>query len=67
MSIIIRYYYVIIHRACLGYGCIKKDLELRLFGGAQMVRKNDVFNIKDSKLGLKEILKWQMNIQMNRC
>ena len=55
---------LIIHRACLGYGCIKKDLELRLFGGAQMVRKNDVFNIGIRNIEMVKLVLSQMGMQI---
>lgn len=32
-------------RVCLGYGCEESELEIRLFGGAESGRKDDVFNI----------------------
>jgi len=36
---------LLIHKMCIGYGCIKEELEVRLFGGAESVRKDDIFNI----------------------
>jgi chemotaxis protein CheD len=66
-SIIRLYYYAVtavplfINKLCNNYGCSKTHLEIQLFGGADSIRMNDVFQIgkknihyvKESLEGLK--------------
>ncbi len=46
---------MLINKVCLGYGCNKEGLELKLYGGAKSVRKKDVFNIVKGKGNEKKI------------
>ena len=55
---------LLIHKACLGYGCTKGELELRLFGGAESIRKDDVFNIGIRNIKMVESVLSQMNLKM---
>lgn len=49
---------LLIHEMCLEYECIKKNLEIRLYGGAESINKNDIFNIGKRNLEMvKSILK----------
>lgn len=48
---------LLLRELCLGYGCDKNSLLVRLFGGAQSGYFNDVFNIGERNLkAIKEIL-----------
>lgn len=50
-SIIRPYYYAstgipkIINEICSQYGCLKGELEINLYGGADSIRQDDIFNI----------------------
>jgi len=35
----------LINKMCSEFGCLKGELEVKLFGGAKAVRRNDMFNI----------------------
>jgi chemotaxis protein CheD len=36
---------LLINKMCREYGCLKGELEIRIFGGADSIRDNDIFNI----------------------
>ncbi len=55
---------LLIHKACLGYGCTKDRLELRLYGGAQSIRKDDVFNIGIHNVDMVKLMLKQMNLML---
>ena len=54
---------LLINKMCIGYGCIKAELEIRLFGGADSVRKDDVFNIGKRNLKMIESILQQMKLK----
>jgi len=55
---------MLINKICLGYGCMREELELRLFGGAQPIRTNDVFNIGLRNVEMVELILKQMNLKL---
>lgn len=55
---------MLIHKACLGYGCTRRELELRLFGGAQSIRKDDIFKIGVRNIEMVESVLSQMNLRI---
>lgn len=55
---------MLIHKACLGYGCTKDKLELRLYGGAQSIRKDDVFSIGIRNVEMAKLMLKQMNLML---
>lgn len=54
----------LIQKVCFGYGCNMEELELRLFGGARSIRKDDVFNIGTRNVEMVESVLSQMNLKM---
>ncbi|MDF2984951.1 MAG: cheD1 [Eubacterium sp.] len=36
---------LMIEKLCSDHGCTKGELEIQIFGGAESIRKNDIFNI----------------------
>lgn len=56
---------LLINKICLECGYLPKDLEIRLFGGANSIRVNDVFSIGIKNISaVKSILK-AMNLEFN--
>lgn len=55
---------MLINKACLGYGCTMGELELRLFGGAQSINKDDVFKIGTRNIKMVESVLRQMNLKI---
>lgn len=43
---------LLINRICNKYGCSKNDLEIKLFGGADSIQENDVFEIGKKNLNI---------------
>lgn len=55
---------LLIHKICLGHGCRKEELEIKLFGGAESIRKDDVFNIGKRNLEMIGSILLHMNLQV---
>ena len=55
---------LLIHKICLGSGCTKGELEIKLYGGAQSIRKKDVFNIGIRNTEMVELILSQMNLKI---
>lgn len=56
---------LLVHKMCLGYGCSKNEIEIRLYGGAESTRKDDAFNIGKMNLEMVESALKQM--QLGAC
>lgn len=55
----------IINRMCKDYGCLKGELKISLYGGANSIRSNDIFNIGRKNIeAIKDILS-KMNLKFN--
>ncbi len=55
---------LIINRLCLGFGCTKGELEIRLFGGAQPACENDTLNIGMRNTEMVESVLGRMNLRI---
>ncbi|NLN66526.1 MAG: chemotaxis protein CheD [Clostridiaceae bacterium] len=55
---------MLINKIRLRYGCGIKELELGLFGGAQSIRKDDVFHIGVRNVEMVEAALKQMNLKV---
>lgn len=55
---------LMINKMCTGYGCIKEELELRLFGGAASLRRDDVFNIGIHNIEMVKSVLGSMNLEI---
>ena len=53
---------LLIHKMCPGYGCIKEELEIRLFGGSESAREDEIFNIGMSNIQMVESVLSKMNL-----
>lgn len=49
---------VLINKMCSEYGCLKGDLRINVFGGAESQRKNDIFKIGQINI---EVVKKKLN------
>jgi chemotaxis protein CheD len=57
----------IINRMCKDYGCLKGELEINLYGGANSIRSNDVFNIGRRNIEAVKYILNEMNLKFNDC
>ncbi len=56
---------LLIQKTCFLYGCKKQELELKLFGGAQSIRKDDLFKIGIRNLEMAEAVLRQLNLRIS--
>lgn len=56
---------LLINKICLEYGCLKGELEINLYGGAESIRKNDVFNIGSKNISAVKKILWDMYLKFN--
>lgn len=55
----------LINAMCTEFGCLKNELEISLFGGADSIRKNDVFNIGKRNLAAVKSILGEMSFRYN--
>ncbi len=55
---------VLIRKFCMGYGCNKENFLIKLFGGAESVKK-DVFNIGMKNIAMVETVLKKYNLKIN--
>lgn len=55
---------MLLHKICLGYSCTKDELEIKLFGGANSIREDDVFKIGIRNIEMVEFLLSQMGLKI---
>ncbi len=53
---------LLIREMCLVHGCIKDELEISVFGGAESINSDDVFNIGKKNLEMVEAMLEQMEL-----
>lgn len=53
----------LINKMCSEFGCLKGELEIKLFGGADSVRENDVFNIGQRNIDTVKAILNEMNLR----
>lgn len=69
LGIIRRCYYAstgipyLVNKICKDYGCIKGELKISLYGGANSIRSNDIFNIGRKNLQATRNILNEMNLK----
>jgi chemotaxis protein CheD len=54
-----------INRMCINYGCLKGELRISIFGGANSIRNNDIFNIGRKNIEAVKYMLNEMNLKFN--
>lgn len=54
-----------INLMCKNYGCLKRELQISLYGGANSIRSNDTFNIGRKNLQAVRNILNEMNLKFN--
>lgn len=54
-----------INLMCKNYGCIKEELTISIYGGANSIRSNDIFNIGRKNLKAVRNILNEMNLKFN--
>ncbi len=53
---------LMIEKLCYEHGCTKGELEIKIFGGAESIRENDIFNI--GKRNIKAVVETLHNLHL---
>lgn len=54
-----------INRLCEVYGCLKGELRISLYGGAESIRSNDIFNVGRKNIEASKNILSEMNLKFN--
>lgn len=55
---------LLIDKICWEHGCTKNELQLKLFGGANSIRKDDVFKVGIKNIEMTKAVLSQMNLSL---